>query len=444
MNVIIEYICIAIPSTALEKSTPVRAFMDDLYLSSTTIEGAQILLDRASAALAWAKMTAKPSKSKCIVIVNGKVNHENILKISHSDNEVFIPSILDNPVKFLGRLIDHSLSDKNQTEVFSSAVSKGLSLIDRSFHRGVHKVWILQHFLVPRLRWPLLIYEIPISRIIRIEQKISCFIRKWLKLHNSTTNICLYSSVSPCPLPIKSLTSIMKSAKVSGQLLLRDSADPVVSSANIDVTSGKWSALNNVTEAENNLHLKEILGYHQSNRAGFGSFSIPEIPPKRSHEYRKLISSLVNELDEEKFNAKAVQLSVQGQWTKWCNFVRMDLSWKSMLAMPQPLLSFVLRATYDTLPSPSNLHRWHISSEASCILCYKQICTTAHVLGACKVALRQNRYTFRHDSVLLEIFNVLKSFLNSYQVFQRIKPSVSFVKAGASFKRPQKRLTKVC
>ena len=64
------------------------------------------------------------------------------------------------------------------------------------------------------------------------------------------------------------------------------------------------------------------------------------------------------------------------------------------------------------------------------------------MLGACKVALRQNRYTFRHDSVLLEIFNVLKSFLNSYQVFQRNKPSVSFVKAGATFQTPKKKINK--
>ena len=96
---------------------------------------------------------------------------------------------------------------------------------------------------------------------------------------------------------------------------------------------------------------------------------------------------------EEKYQAKAVQLSVQGQWTKWCSYVHVDLSWKTLLAMPQQLLTFCFGATYDTLPSPSNLHHWHINPEASCLLCKKQVCTTAHVLGACTVAL------FWHDSV---------------------------------------------
>ena len=65
---------------------------------------------------------------------------------------------------------------------------------------------------------------------------------------------------------------------------------------------------------------------------------------------------MVEEAEEEKYQAKAVQLSVQGQWTKWCSYVCMDLSWKTLLAMPQQLLTFCLGATYNTLPSPSNLH----------------------------------------------------------------------------------------
>ena len=131
-----------------------------------------------------------------------------------------IPSIADNPVKFLERTISDALSNKYQADSLSLALNKGLDLISNSGHHVVQKLWILQHLLVPRLRWSLLIYEIPISVMTKLEQKISCCIRKWLRLHNTTTNISLYSSSSPCALPIKSLSSIMKSAKVSGHLLL--------------------------------------------------------------------------------------------------------------------------------------------------------------------------------------------------------------------------------
>ena len=109
---------------------------------------------------------------------------------------------------------------------------------------------------------------------------------------------------------------------------------------------------------------------------------------------------MIEEAEKEKYQAKAVQLSVQGQSTKWCSYVYMDLSWKTLLAMPQELVTFCLGATYHTLPSPSNLHRWHIDPELSCLLCKKQVCTTAHVLGTCTVALQQGSFTFCHDSVL--------------------------------------------
>ena len=250
-------------------------------------------------------------------------------------------------------------------------------MINKSKHRGIHKVWILQHLLITRLRWPLLIYEIPISLVVELERKISTHIRRWPRLHNSISNICLYSSLSPCPLPLKSLSSVLKSAKVSCHLLLRESKDPYVAEANVKLKTGNWDVSNAVSEAESHIDFKKILGYHQHHRAGFGSIETPDLPPKSSYDYRKHLATIVEELESEKDHAKAVQLSVQGQWTKWCDYVKFDLSWKTLLAMPQSLISFCLGATYDTLPSPANLQRWNIPSEVSCTLCDKQLCTTA-------------------------------------------------------------------
>ena len=66
--------------------------------------------------------------------------------------------------------------------------------------------------------------------------------------------ISLYSSSSPCPLPFKSLSSIMKSAKGSGQLLLEESADPYVSEAKVLLKSGNWSASEAVEEVNILMH----------------------------------------------------------------------------------------------------------------------------------------------------------------------------------------------
>ena len=142
---------------------------------------------------------------------------------------------------------------------------------------------------------------------------------------------------------------------------------------------------------------------------------------------------MVGEVDENAYHAKSVQLHLQGYWTKLCDFVKNDLSWKTLLAMPSSLISFCLGATFDTLPSPSNLKHWRLITESSCFLCGKSICTSAHILGACKIALYQGRFSFRHDKVLCELVVILKNFLSSY------KPSKSSVINFTNFVREGKK-----
>ena len=83
------------------------------------------------------------------------------------------------------------------------------------------------------------------------------------------------------------------------------------------------------------------------------------------------------------------------------------------MEMPANLTSFCLASTCDTLPSPTNLKRWRITTEAMCTLCSKDVCTTAHILGACNVALQQGRYTFRHDTVLHQVIEALQTFISN-------------------------------
>ena len=131
-------------------------------------------------------------------------------------------------------------------------VRTGLNDINSSKHNGIHKVWILQYLLLPRARWPIQIYEVPFSTILKLEQLTSVYIRKWLKIHHYTTNTCLYSSTSPCPLPIKSWTSILKAAKVSGHLFLRDSLDPLVNTSVPHLKVGEW----NIEDVENKVKIR--------------------------------------------------------------------------------------------------------------------------------------------------------------------------------------------
>ena len=171
-----------------------KAFVDDLFLISPSISKSQELLNRCVTALSWSNMSFCTAKSRSMVIKKGIVSKESAFTIladnpEHPEN---IPSIHQNPIKFLGRSINSSLSDTDAIEKFTTQIIDGLKAIDSSAHRGIHKVWFLHHILIPRARWPLLIYEVSLSAVFKLEQKISFYIRKWLKLHNSITNVALF------------------------------------------------------------------------------------------------------------------------------------------------------------------------------------------------------------------------------------------------------------
>ena len=117
--------------------------------------------------------------------------------------------------------------------------------------------------------------------------------------------------------------------------------------------------------------------------------------------------------------------------------------------MPQARLSFLIRATYDTLPSPWNLHVWY-GTEATCKLCDSPKASLHHILSGCKVALTQGRYGWRHDRVLRELAEILEERRTEAN---RASPgtsqrTVQFVKQGGkpqnTSKNPQSLLAAGC
>ena len=60
---------------------------------------------------------------------------------------------------------------------------ESLKVIDQCGLLGKYKVWYLQFMLIPKLLWPLLIYDISTSTVEAMEAKINKYTRKWLGAH---------------------------------------------------------------------------------------------------------------------------------------------------------------------------------------------------------------------------------------------------------------------
>ena len=121
-----------------------------------------------------------------------------------------------------------------------------------------------------------------------------------------------------------------------------------------------------------------------------------------------------------------------------------DISWISMIHdLSANVLSFRINAIANSLPSPSNLHRWGIKSEGKCYLCRKHSATAQHILSACYFSLKHHRYTWRHNNVLVSFHKDFIEIVRSSIRFnaKRVRSQrdvVRFVKKGANAHRRHK------
>lgn len=98
-------------------------------------------------------------------------------------------------------------------------------------------------------------------------------------------------------------------------------------------------------------------------------------------------------------------------------------------------LSFIIRATYDVLPTPKNLNQW-FGEDPSHSLCQTPA-TLRHSLTACKT---QGRYTWRHNQVLRQLAITLEGRRTTTNALPLSTPgfsnTTSFVKAGQLPEKP--------
>ena len=92
-------------------------------------------------------MYFRAGKSRSIVIVRGKSMNTTPFYVTEpsasSDFTNYIPSIHPVPVKFLGRIINGSLTDRNSIDELQQKLVLGLIIKNKSSFKDTQKLWIL-------------------------------------------------------------------------------------------------------------------------------------------------------------------------------------------------------------------------------------------------------------------------------------------------------------
>lgn len=223
-----------------------------------------------------------------------------------------LPTILEKPIKSLGQWYNADLRDTQQLEQ-PQQDTVGLKQINNTALLGKLKLWCFQFGLLPRLVWPITMYEVWLSHANGLERLINSHVGKWLGLPRCLSSAGLY---------------------------------------------GNWA----VCQSEGG-HVSHIIQKEEAARC-----------------------------------SKAVAQAGQGCWMKWESTEKWKLTWNEIRTMESNRLSFIIRSTYNVLPSPANLSIW-LGGDPSCPLCTAPA-TLQHLLVGWKTSLAQGRYSWRHNRVL--------------------------------------------
>lgn len=82
---------------------------------------------------------------------------------------------------------------------------------------------------------------------------------------------------------------------------------------------------------------------------------------------------------------------------QWEDFEKRKPIWRKLCGMEMYRASFVIRATFNALPSPININHWY-GENPKCRLCPSSA-SLKHILVGCKTSLSQGCCTRQHSQV---------------------------------------------
>jgi len=101
--------------------------------------------------------------------------------------------------------------------------------VDKSGLPGIFKAWAYQHGVLPRILWPLLIFEVPMTVVEGFEREVSSYLCRWLGFPRSLSSIGLYGNGNKLRLPFSSVREEFIMARAWEHLQYTGSRDTRVS-----------------------------------------------------------------------------------------------------------------------------------------------------------------------------------------------------------------------
>ena len=361
-------------------------FADDFNLITSNKRTHQRLLNEISSRLESMNLNLKPAKCWSISICSGKPT-----KVEFEVQGNPINPIGESPKKYLGSIITFNLKSAEVASFVREKLKTILENINASRVRDEYKVAVFTRYSLPSLRYLLSVHDLTNTQLDDLDGLVIGQLKKWLNIpkHGATPSILFSRDGLQFRLP----SDIYKESHILSHASSRLRADTKVQAvldAKVDRES-KWSrkmSLANASVCEKY--------YEQCNTSNWLST-------------RKQVKDTLNSESRDFWREKIQPLVFQGDFLKLVALEEGDLTWRSIIFdLPKGVLSFLARAAINSLPTSDNLKRWGMKLNTQCKLCGNHE-TLCHILNSCSIALEQERFNYRHDSILNHIVSFIKN-----------------------------------
>ena len=322
-------------------------YADDACIISNTPVGCQHLLDMVQRWLEWAQLKAKVPKCRSMAI---QASTGKRVSPTLSISGRVIPPAEDCVFKFLGMLVQVHSSNDDARSALRGSLLQMLTAIDKTRQQ---KLRLFKKGVFPRLSWPLLVEDFPVTWLERVLQPLATkALKEWAGLARHSNTSILFLPAKRGGLALPSLVRQHKKLQASKMVQLITFHDPGVR---------KVADL-------------RLLEERKRQRMKFRPAVLVDSIRTQDHPQSRraltgAVKTLLAEDEDEGLHLSLCQLPAQGEMARAWEDNSPVLWVRAVQQLPPEPLKFALNASLNTLPTNSNLHMWGKKASNICPLC---------------------------------------------------------------------------
>ncbi len=359
-------------------------YADDFILVTNNKLKHQKLMNEISRITKSMDLHLKPSKCKTLSICSGQAK-----PIPYTIEGKQLTLVKDSAEKFLGSWITFSGTSSEVFTKIRQKITTMLSNIDSSLVRGEYKLRVYTKYMLQSIRFLLTVHDLTKSQRDSLDSVTTKYIKKWLNIPSRGATSAILHSKQGLDIPL--ISQLYSECHALAVAHCQTKADERVQAC-MEAT------------------IRREQSYQRKSYGNVAAAEIADTASSSAENWDKVKSNIKDSVAQQyqnRWHEKIKSLTVQGKFLELLIQEEADLSWKSIIYnLPSKVLSFVVRAAIDSLPTFTNLRRWGKRMSGKCKLCGNTQ-TLHHVLNGCKVMLDQERYTWRHNNVLQYIHQTL-------------------------------------